>query len=49
MLVKRDTTRTEHDDWVLNVQSLMGEHDGSVALRDEDGNIVAWKIDPAYE
>lgn len=49
MFKQRNYDRTEHDDFVLNVQPYLGQDDGAVPVYDADGKIVGWKIKPIYE
>lgn len=48
-LIPRDVDRTEHDDFVLNVQPSMGKHDGATLLYDKDGAAICWQIKPLWE
>lgn len=47
--VRRDFTRTEHDDYVLNVQPLEGKFNESLPVYSEDEKIVGWLIQSRYE
>ncbi len=49
MFINRDWTRTEKDDWKLNVQPRLGETSESVAVYDNEGNVVGWKIQGRFE
>lgn len=53
MIINRDFNRTEHDDYVLNVQKHLDHEPYKVAtplydLKDKE-TIVAWKIHDKYE
>jgi hypothetical protein len=47
-IIKRNFERTEHDDYVLNVQPYVGKYEETIEFRDENGNIVGWRIQPRY-
>lgn len=49
MFIQRNYDRTEHDDFVLNVEREL--KDGKVATPQYDpcGNVVGWKIHYMYE
>lgn len=44
MFINRDYERTEHDDFVLNVQPYIGPLDGAIEMRADDGILVRWLI-----
>lgn len=46
--VQRDFSRTEHDDFVLNVQPRLSDTTETVPVYD-DGKIVGWNIQHRYE
>jgi len=48
-IIKRNPDRTEHDDFILNVQPHMGEQDGATPIYNADGVVVAWQIKPMFE
>lgn len=48
LIIKRDLTRTEHDDYILNVDPYLHEYNESVPIMWKD-KIVAWKIIQRYE
>lgn len=49
MFINRDFARTEHDDFVLNVQPYIGEYEGATKIYDNNGNLLGWKITDMYE
>lgn len=49
MVILRDFSRTESDDWKLNVQDYIGEMEESVEIHDSDGKVAGWKIQSRYE
>lgn len=50
MIVHRDYDRTEHDDFVLNVEKHIGEHQEAMPIHHPEENyIVAWKIQGSRE
>ncbi len=49
MVILRDFTRTEHDDFVLNVAHHLTEHNEAMPVYDEEGDLVGWKIQQRYE
>lgn len=44
MFINRSYNRTEHDDFVLNVQPRMSQYDSALGIHDEEGNLVGWLI-----
>jgi hypothetical protein len=46
-VIYRDYSRTETDDWKLNVQPYMSETEESVPIY-HDGTIVGWKVQPKF-
>jgi hypothetical protein len=48
MFINRDFSRTEADDWSLNVQPLMDPRDGAQKIY-SDGECVGWVIKPLFE
>lgn len=46
--INRDWTKTEHDDWLLNVQPLLTENTESVPIY-HDSQLVGWKIQMRFE
>lgn len=48
MLVHRNYSLTESQDWQMNVQSRLGKYLCSTPMYHE-GVIVAWQIKPMYE
>ncbi len=49
VIIHRNYDRTEHDDFVLNVQPRMSSTDGAFPLQDENGNLFGWVIKPYCE
>ena len=49
MLILRDFSRTEHDDFVLNVAHHLNEHTEAVPVYDKYGELVGWRIQQRYE
>jgi len=47
-IINRDYNRTEHDDFVLNVQPLLTDTTETVPVY-HDGAVVGWKIQFRYE
>lgn len=47
--IPRDYSRTEHDDFVLNVQDRLDKYTGAIAVFDSSGLIVGWQIKSIYE
>lgn len=48
MTIARDYQRTEHDDFVLNVQDNIGNQEEAIPI--VSGNTtIGWKIQPKYE
>ena len=48
MYINRDWSRSEHDDYTLNIQSRLSENNESVSVYYDD-LIVGWKIQPKFE
>ena len=48
MIINRNWNRTEHDDFVLNVQPRISDSLEAMPLY-VDGKIVGWKIQGGYE
>jgi hypothetical protein len=48
MFIQRDYSRTEKDDYTLNVEPKIGEYKESVEVI-VDGVIVGWKIQNQYD
>lgn len=48
MLIQRDFRRTEHDDFLLNVQDHLDDFTEAVPCFYE-GEIIAWKIQYRFE
>lgn len=48
MIINRDWTRTEHDDFLLNVEPRMTETTETVPVYN-DGQVVGWKMQGHYE
>lgn len=46
--ISRDFSRTEHDDYILNVQPLEGTINESLPIYD-NGEFIGWLIQPRYE
>lgn len=46
--VRRDFLRTEHDDYILNVQPLEGNDKESLPIYEEE-KIIGWLIQSRYE
>jgi len=49
MFINRKYDRTEHDDFVLNVEHHLNERTEIIEVRIEDGTLVGWKIQLRYE
>ena len=49
MFINRDWTRTERDDFVLNIEPRLGKYDGAIEVRTEEGQLIGWHIKPIYE
>jgi len=49
LFVNRDWTRSEHDDFALNVSRYMGKYDWATPIYNINGIVIGWKIKPAYE
>lgn len=49
MVILRDNTRTEHDDFMLNVAPYMTDDDEAIPVCDISGTLLGWKIAPKYE
>lgn len=49
MLVSRDWSRSEDDDFRLRVAPHIGQLEAATPLCDEKGVVVAWKIKLMYE
>ena len=49
MFVNRDWSRTEHDDYVLNIEPRLCETNESVEVYTDDGKVIGWKIQTRYE
>ena len=49
--VQRDYTRTEKDDWMLNVQPKLSEYTYSVPVYsgDEKTTMLGWELTTKYE
>lgn len=47
-IVNRDWSRTEHDDYVLNVEPRLSPYSEAAPVI-VDGAVVAWKIQARYE
>lgn len=46
---RRDFRRTEHDDFVLNVQPSMTKFEGATPQYTKDGEMVGWTVAPLWE
>jgi hypothetical protein len=46
--IPRDTSRTESDDWLLNVQPRLGPYTEALPVT-QQGVVVGWKIQSRYE
>lgn len=54
MFIMRNNQRTEHDDFVLNVEDYIKNNSTNykkeaVEVRDENGILKGWKIQPKYD
>lgn len=49
MIIRRDYDRTENDDFKIRVEPHMNRYQEAMPLRDEHGDVVAWKIQGRYE
>ena len=47
-LIRRDFSKTEHDDYILNVKPLEGKYNESLPIY-EEGKIIGWLIQSKYE
>ena len=47
--ILRDEDRTEHDDFVLNIQPLMSEDEGATLFYLEELDLWFWIVKPLYE
>lgn len=48
MIIYRDYERTEHDDFILNVEPLLNKFNESIPIYN-NGEIICWKIQNRYE
>lgn len=49
MFVARTFERTEHDDFVLNVQNKVDEFSDAVPVYDSENKMIGWKIKSRFE
>lgn len=42
--IQRNYDRTEHDDFVLNVERELKDGKAAFPVNDKDGNLVGWQI-----
>ena len=49
MIIFRDFTRNEHDDFVINVSDRVSEVKEVLELRVPEGELIGWKIQSRYE
>ena len=49
MFIGREFDRTEHDDFILNVQPYIGKYEGAIKIYDNGGNLTGWKITDTYK
>jgi hypothetical protein len=48
MFKNRDYSRTENDDWILNIQPLLRDNKEAIPQY-FDGKLIGWKIQYRYE
>ena len=49
MFINRDWSRTEQDDYVLNIESKLNSTNEAVPQYSEDGTLMGWKIQTRFE
>ena len=49
MFIIRDFSRTEHDDFLLNVEDHIRDQKEAITIYNQWGNIIGWKIQDMYE
>ncbi len=49
MFIIRDFSRTEHDDFLLNVEDHIRDQKEAITIYNQEGNIIGWKIQDMYE
>lgn len=47
--INRTWSRTEHDDFVLNVQPQLGDYDEAMPAYGDNGQMLGWFIQRRYE
>lgn len=48
LFIQRIYSRTEHDDFVLNVQPKLNNYNECLDVRDSNGGLMGWKIIPRF-
>jgi hypothetical protein len=49
MIIYREFKRSEKDDYILNIQPLLGKYTESIPILDNNNIVIGWKIQNRYE